>query len=430
MGLPEVPEPSASPQRERRPEADDEQAEILALVAPLRRFALARLQDVHDADDVVQETLTRILAARGRLQDETLTGYAFAVARNLISTQHREAELHRRHAPRLLDLSEPAQPEHLVLAAEERQALATALRDLPRRQRDQLVEHVVHETAVAELGERAGASNIAAQLARTRARLRLDYLLALRGATLPTPRCRPVLLAVSARDRRRQAAVRAADHLANCRTCFELSEPLLRRRRALAGFIPWIPLGAWHGHLLRWVRAHPAQTAATGALTAVAAVVVAVASSAPEPPVVRPAPSAPAPPASVATSPSPARKPPPTTDTSLTGPHGPVLPVAMALAGLAGRLVQARGVRVLAVPADEGFWVGDGPGHRVWVQLQTRGESPERIRPGQRLTFTGVVTRNDPGFVRRVGLSDADGARELTRQGAHVEVDADDLTVR
>jgi DNA-directed RNA polymerase specialized sigma24 family protein len=50
---------------------------------------------VHDADDVVQETLTRVLAARGGLGDETLTAYAFAVARNLIATQHREAELHR-----------------------------------------------------------------------------------------------------------------------------------------------------------------------------------------------------------------------------------------------------------------------------------------------------------------------------------------------
>jgi DNA-directed RNA polymerase specialized sigma24 family protein len=209
MGTAEVPKRPASAEPGRRqPHPTDEQAEILALVAPLRRFALSRLQDVHDADDVVQETLTRMLEARGRLEDETLTDYAFAVARNLIATQHREAELRRRHAPRLVDLSEPA-----------------ALRDLPQRQRDQLIEHVVYETAVTELGERTGTGKIAAQLARTRARLRLDYLLALRGVTLPTARCRPVLLAVSAADRRRQAALRAGDHLANCHTCFELSDP-------------------------------------------------------------------------------------------------------------------------------------------------------------------------------------------------------------
>src|SRR3954454_15711446 len=103
-------------QRERlRPAPADEQAEILALVAPLRRFALSRLRDVHDADDVVQETLTRVLAVRGRLEDDSLTAYAFAVARNLVATHHREADLGRRHAARLVDEREPAQPEHAVL---------------------------------------------------------------------------------------------------------------------------------------------------------------------------------------------------------------------------------------------------------------------------------------------------------------------------
>ena len=432
MGTAEVPkQPASAEPGSRQPHPTDEQAEILALVAPLRRFALSRLQDVHDADDVVQETLTRMLAARDRLEDETLTGYAFAVARNLIATQHREAELRRRHAPRLVDLREPAQPEHLVLAAEERKALATALRDLPQRQRDQLIEHVVHETAVTELGAWTGAGKIAAQLARTRARLRLDYLLALRGVTLPTARCRPVLLAVSAADRRRQAALRAGDHLANCPTCFELSDPLLRRRRALAGFVPWIPLGGWHGHLARWARAHPAQSLTASALTAAAAVAAAavtITSPAQEQPGT--VPTASAPPASAASSASSAPMPSAPPDTSLTGPGGPVLPVAGALASLAGSLVQAHGVRVLAVPADEGFWVGDGPSHRVWVQLRTRAESAEAIRPGQRLSFTGVVVRHDRGFVRRLGLSHAEGALELSRQAAHVEVDADDVTIR
>src|SRR3954463_7606017 len=268
-------------ERERlRPDPTDEQTEILALVAPLRRFALSRLHDVHDADDVVQETLTRVLAARRRLEDETLTGYAFTVARNLIAAYYRDADLQRRHAPRLVERGEPAQPDSVVLASEDRRALGAALAELPEHQRDQLVEHVVPDVAVTDPREGSGAGAVAAQLARTRARLRVDYLLALRGVTLPTARCRPVLLAISAGDRRRQAALRAGPHLSTCRTCAELSEPLLRRRRALAGFLPWIPLGALQGRLARWVRGHPAQSAAAGAgiVAAIAAVVVVAAS--------------------------------------------------------------------------------------------------------------------------------------------------------
>ena len=107
-----------------------------------------------------------------------------------------------------------------------------------------------------------------------------------------------------------------------------------------------------------------AVTAGAAAAVAVAAVV----SATPAPPAAPPAPSASvAPPASV--------------DATLIAPDGPVLPRAAELRELTGRQVRARGVRVLAVPADEGFWVGDGADQRVWVQLRTRGESPERIRP-------------------------------------------------
>jgi RNA polymerase sigma factor (sigma-70 family) len=410
------------PSERPRPDPADEQVEILALVAPLRRFALSRLDDVDDADDVVQETLTRVLAARRRLEDETLTGYAFAVARNLIAAHYRGVELHRRHAPRLVERGEPAQPDSVVLASEDRLALGSALAGLPAHQRDQLVEHVVHDVAVTDLGEGSGAGAVAAQLARTRARLRVDYVLALRGVTLPTARCRPVLLAISGGDHRRQATLRAGPHLSTCRACAELSEPLRSRRRVLAGLLPWIPFGALQGRLARRVRSNPGQSAAAGA-GVVAAVVAAVVVAAPTSPAAFPSASRPSPAGSTTTSPSP------TIDSPLTGSAGPVLPVADRLADLAGQRVQARGVRVLAVPADEGFWVGERRGRRVWVQLRTRRESPVGVRAGQRLTFTAVVVRNDAGFVRRTGVSDADGAAELARQGAHLEVAAGDLVV-
>ncbi len=79
-----------------------------------------------------------------------------------------------------------------------------------------------------ELNSSAGA--VAAQLNRTRARLRVEYLLALNGAEPPTDRCRPVLYALSGGDRRRQRDVDAARHVLECELCAKLSEPLLERR--------------------------------------------------------------------------------------------------------------------------------------------------------------------------------------------------------
>jgi anti-sigma regulatory factor (Ser/Thr protein kinase) len=72
---------------------------------------------------------------------------------------------------------------------------------------------------------------VAAQLARARARLRVEYLLELEPTKPPSGRCRPVLLALSAGDRRRQRELDAGGHLLGCGWCARLSEPLLDRRR-------------------------------------------------------------------------------------------------------------------------------------------------------------------------------------------------------
>ena len=70
---------------------------------------------------------------------------------------------------------------------------------------------------------------VAAQLNRSRARLRVEYLLALQDEEPPTDRCRPVLFALSIGDRRRQRELDSARHLRECDLCASLSQPLTQR---------------------------------------------------------------------------------------------------------------------------------------------------------------------------------------------------------
>lgn len=397
------------------------QAELLGVVGPLRRYVASRVPNRHDVDDVVQETLVRVLDVRSRLEDGTLLAYAIVVARNVITTAHREDDRARRHAPRLIDLREPDRPESLADAAEDRRALGVALADLAAPQRDLLLAHDLHEEPLGALATArgVGAPALAAQLSRTRAKLRLDYLLALRRIDLPTDRCRPVLMAVAAGDKRRQLALAAAPHLLRCATCGPLSQPLLARQRVLAGVLPFIPLGAAHGWLARLVRTHPVSTSVGAGATATG-VTALILSGGSHP--------APAPAPQVAA--RPAVTPALATIAALQGPNGAVVPDRAHLRGLAGRTVTARSVRVLAVPADEGFWVGDGPTERVWVQLSTAGgESGVDVRPGQRLSFSATVRADPPGFGASVGVSAADGAAALAGQGAHLAVSSRDVTV-
>ncbi|HEX2375553.1 MAG TPA: sigma-70 family RNA polymerase sigma factor, partial [Actinomycetota bacterium] len=186
--------------RFRAPATDARHEDILELEPLLRRVVGARVRHPDTADDLVQEALARVIAARGRLDDEAVTPYAIVTARNLIASRAREEERGRRHRPRLVDLSEPERPEDVALRQEEAAAVEVALAGLPDHERAAVVAHEIEGIDTATLAQARSSTPgaVGVQLARTRARLRLDYVLALRRVELPTPRCRPVLLALSA----------------------------------------------------------------------------------------------------------------------------------------------------------------------------------------------------------------------------------------
>jgi hypothetical protein len=98
------------------------------------------------------------------------------------------------------------------------------------------------------------------------------------------------------------------------------------------------------------------------------------------------------------------------------------------LAGRVGEQVTASGATVQSVAADEGFWVGTSETDRVWVQLQGGGESDYLVRPGDRVEFDGPLVAHDDAFAAEVGVDPAEGADQLTGQGAHVEVQQSDLS--
>ena len=111
--------------------------------------------------------------------------------------------------------------------------MARALTRLSDGDRRLLVAHEVSGEDTRSFAEQTGSSAgaVAAQLNRSRARLRVEYLLELERVEPPSDRCRPVLLALSSGDRRRQREVGAGQHLLECELCGRLSEPLLERGR-------------------------------------------------------------------------------------------------------------------------------------------------------------------------------------------------------
>ena len=173
----------------------------------------------------------RVLAARDRIEPGMLEPYAIATVRNVVATLWRQQDRSARNQHRAHDPSEPEQAEDHLVASEEQRAMAVALSRLTDRERHALLAHEVDGQDMSSLAEGSGstAGAVAASLKRTRARLRVEYLLALEHVEPPTDQCRRVLLALSSADRRRQAETDAAQHLLECELCARLSEPLLSR---------------------------------------------------------------------------------------------------------------------------------------------------------------------------------------------------------
>jgi RNA polymerase sigma factor (sigma-70 family) len=408
---------TARPARDVATEAD-----LLAVAAPVRRAVTARLtaRPEIDPDDVVQETLARVWAERWRLERPTLLAYALVVARNLVTSAERREDVRRRHRHRLAEPPSDGDPAVALVEAEEQAAVARAVAALRAEDRRLLLEHEVRGVEVRRIAaeDGVGAGTVAARLARARARLRVEHLLALRHATLPTARCRGVLDALSLGDRARQRTLLAAEHLIGCETCAGLAEPLLARRRSLTALAPVLLLLAAPGRIWAWARANPlpAATSGVGAAAVVVAVTVLSGGSPPPaaPPVAAPAPS-------------------PATPVTLTVGGRPVLPASRvgSMAGDAGSTARARAVPVQSVPADEGFWVGGGPGARIWVQLDTHGaESAVQVRPGQHASFTAAVVRLTAGNAAGLGLPDPAGMAEVRAAGAYLVVDVEQLVLR
>lgn len=59
-----------------------------------------------------------------------------------------------------------------------------------------------------------------------------------------------------------------------------------------------------------------------------------------------------------------------------------------------GRRVQAFGLQVTSVDADEGFWVAKD-GRTAWIQILTPAESPYAVLPGQTVSLNGSVYPHD-----------------------------------
>ena len=383
-----------------------EQTALAEIEEIVRRVVAARVRDRETVDDLVQETLTRLVEARPRLEQAALAPYAVVTARNLVASMARREKRSRRHAPRLIDLRAPDQPDEQALRREESRAVSAALQHLSSQDRTAVIAYEIEGADTAAVAEhfRWSRGNTAVRLSRARARLRVEYLIALRREEPPTERCRPVLVALSSGDKRRQTMLDAGGHLMGCPFCTALSQPLLERRRDLAALVAL-------GFERLWAFLRTGKGQATVAATSAAAIVVA---------------------AAAARDGGQTRRPEPRPNTLLSTASGRPIPMERLSRGIGafvGEPLEGDELPVHAVPSDEGFWAGQAEGDRVWVRLVGAGESGPDVTPGDEVSFRGRLIRHGRGFARRMGVRPQEGASQLRADRYHIVVREQDLEV-
>jgi len=115
----------------RRVETALPEGDLIALADPVRKYLARHTDDPHELEDLTQEALARVWEARARIDRSVAASYAVATARNLVLSERRYDQLHRRHQHRPLEMPAGPFPEEAALEQEEQAAAALRALDEP-----------------------------------------------------------------------------------------------------------------------------------------------------------------------------------------------------------------------------------------------------------------------------------------------------------
>lgn len=136
----------------------------------LHRFALSRLRDRCDSDDLVQETFVRLYAYRSRRTVEDVTAFCLAVAGNLIRDRFRQSS----RRPETTEVSDTIAcprplPDEILLYRQRVCILSAAIADMPPLRREVFLRRRLDGDAVATIAEQLDLSPAAIEKHVTRA---------------------------------------------------------------------------------------------------------------------------------------------------------------------------------------------------------------------------------------------------------------------
>ena len=94
---------------------DRSTGDLESVIPIVRRIIRARVSDQAVAEDLVQETLVKVLAGRTASSPGMLEPYAIVTARNVVASLWIERDRQRRNQHRVLELARSSRPDEQLL---------------------------------------------------------------------------------------------------------------------------------------------------------------------------------------------------------------------------------------------------------------------------------------------------------------------------
>jgi len=150
-----------------------------AYAGRLKAFALRAVRDADAADDLVQDTFSRLVVeVRSKPLPDDVGAWLFTVCGNLIVSRGRRQSVALRMKARLIDRRSPTSPEEHAVRADENARLTACLAEMAPAARVALLMSAAGYSS-AEIGRAIGRTENATLTYVSRARMRLRDLIAL-----------------------------------------------------------------------------------------------------------------------------------------------------------------------------------------------------------------------------------------------------------